>query len=81
MIGLVGKVGIPVIGYNFSLAGVWGWERRPVGRGGAMSVCFDENALDIQQPIPNGMVWNMVYDDQAPAGTVCRSPATSCGSA
>ena len=26
-----GRAGIPVIGYNFSLAGVWGWQRRPLG--------------------------------------------------
>ena len=70
LIGRVGRVGVPVIGYNFSLAGVWGWERRPVGRGGAMSVCFDPTALDIHEPIPNGMVWNMVYDDNPPQGVV-----------
>ena len=28
-----GRAGIPVIGYNFSIAGVWGWRRRPVARG------------------------------------------------
>jgi mannonate dehydratase len=66
----VGKAGIPIIGYNFSIAGVWGWTKGPVGRGGAVSVKFDENDIDHQRPIPKGMVWNMVYDPEAPQGTV-----------
>jgi mannonate dehydratase len=66
----VGKAGIPIIGYNFSIAGVWGWTKGPVGRGGAISVKFDEKDIDHQRPIPNGMVWNMVYDPEAPQGTV-----------
>lgn len=57
----VGQAGIPCIGYNFSLAGVWGWERGPFARGGALSVGFDASAIDIDQPIPDGMVWNMRY--------------------
>ena len=66
----VGKAGIPIIGYNFSIAGVWGWTKGPVGRGGAISVKFDENDIDHQRPIPKGMVWNMVYDPEAPQGTI-----------
>jgi mannonate dehydratase len=57
----VGKAGIPVIGYNFSIAGVWGWTRGPYARGGAMSVAFDASQIDTSQPIPDGMVWNMRY--------------------
>jgi mannonate dehydratase len=64
----VGKAGIPVIGYNFSIAGVWGWSKAPVGRGDAMSLVFDETAINLQTPIPRGMVWNMVYDTNAPSG-------------
>jgi mannonate dehydratase len=56
-----GRAGIPVLGYNFSLAGVWGWRRRPLARGGAMTVEFDEAAFDAAEPIPDGMVWNMRY--------------------
>ena len=56
-----GRAGIPVIGYNFSLAGVWGWKRKPVARGGAWTVDFDMRALDHEQPIPDGMIWNMRY--------------------
>ena len=31
----MGRVGIPILGYNFSIAGVWGWTKGPFGRGGA----------------------------------------------
>lgn len=66
----VGKAGIPVMGYYFSLAGVWGWTSRPSGRGQAMSVEFDQGAVDVHRPIPRGMVWNMTYDASAPAGVL-----------
>jgi mannonate dehydratase len=66
----VGKAGIPIIGYNFSIAGVWGWTKEPIGRGGAVSLLFDEEKIDLNQPMPNGMVWNMVYDPAAPKGSV-----------
>ncbi|HEU4642208.1 MAG TPA: mannonate dehydratase [Gemmatimonadaceae bacterium] len=69
-IQMIGKAGIPIMGYNFSIAGVWGWTKGPFGRGGAMSVRYDESAIDPQTPMPNGMVWNMVYDPDAPEGTV-----------
>ncbi len=66
----VGKAGVPIMGYNFSLAGVWGWVTEPVGRGGAMAQVYDEARIDKHTPMPNGMVWNMVYDPDAPAGRV-----------
>jgi len=69
-IQVIGKVGIPIMGYNFSIAGVWGWTKGPFGRGGAMAIRYDESAIDTTAPIPNGMVWNMVYDPAAPRGTV-----------
>ena len=71
MIRSVGQAGIPVLGYNFSIAGVAGRIRGPFARGGAEAVGMD-GPLDI--PVPKGMVWNMVYDPNAPAGTV--PPAT-----
>jgi mannonate dehydratase len=55
----VGRVGIRTIGYNFSIAGVWGRTEGPFARGGAISVGFQNPP---QTPIPAGMVWNMVYD-------------------
>jgi mannonate dehydratase len=66
----VGRAGIPIMGYNFSVAGVWGWTKGPFGRGGAKALVYDESKIDTQTPMPNGMVWNMVYDPDAPAGTV-----------
>ena len=66
----MGRVGIPILGYNFSIAGVWGWTKGPFGRGGAPSVGFDAEIIDAQKPIPAGMVWNMTYDPAAPPGRV-----------
>lgn len=63
----VGKAGIPVLGYNFSLAGVCSRITGNFARGGALSVgmsCVDE------RPIPNGMVWNMIYDEHAIEGNL-----------
>ncbi|MEP3274800.1 MAG: mannonate dehydratase [Stappiaceae bacterium] len=66
----MGAVGIPVMGYNFSIAGVSGWSKGPFARGDAMSVGFVEaDAMDLG-PIPNGMIWNMIYDKDAPSGTL-----------
>jgi mannonate dehydratase len=63
----IGEAGIPILGYNFSLAGVCGRVTRPFGRGGALAVGMDGPA---DLPIPNGMVWNMIYDPHAPRGTL-----------
>ncbi|MGH7867068.1 MAG: mannonate dehydratase, partial [Candidatus Dormibacteraceae bacterium] len=63
----MGRAGIPVLGYNFSLAGVAGRIKGPFARGGAVSVGMDEGD---QTPIPSGTVWNMVYDPDAPPGVV-----------
>lgn len=61
----VGEAGIPIIGYNFSIAGVAGRVTGPFARGGAISVGMN-GALDV--PMPNGMVWNMIYDPAAAPG-------------
>ena len=66
----MGKLGIPILGYYFSLAGVWGWNLAPVGRGDANSVVFDAEKMDLSMPIPAGMVWNMSYADPIPGATV-----------
>ncbi|MCX6899277.1 MAG: mannonate dehydratase [Verrucomicrobia bacterium] len=63
----VGRAGIPVFGYNFSIAGVAGRVKGNFARGGTEAVGMD-GPLD--KPMPNGMVWNMVYDKDAPSGTV-----------
>lgn len=64
----MGAAGIEVLGYNFSLAGVFGREKGPFARGKAESVGLTGSIS--QEPIPNGMVWNMVFDVEAPAGTI-----------
>lgn len=67
----VGAAGIPVFGYNFSLAGVSSRVMGEFARGGAVSVAMEQ---EDDTPIPNGMVWNMVYDQDAPPGVM--PPAT-----
>jgi mannonate dehydratase len=63
----LGRAGIPVMGYNFSLAGVAGRVKGPFARGGAESVGMDGPE---DTPMPNGMVWNMVVDSNADEGNV-----------
>jgi mannonate dehydratase len=67
LIRRVGQAGIPVMGYNFSIAGVCGRTLGPYARGAAKSVGM-EGPMDT--PMPNGMVWNMIYDPNAPEGCV-----------
>lgn len=63
----LGRAGIPVMGYNFSIAGVAGRVKGNFARGDAEAVGMDG---PFDQPMPNGMVWNMVYDRHAPPGHV-----------
>jgi mannonate dehydratase len=63
----LGEAGIPIMGYNFSIAGVSGRVSGPFARGGAVSVGMD-GPLD--KAMPSGMVWNMVYDPNAAPGTL-----------
>ncbi len=64
----MGRAGIPCMGYYFSIAGVWGRTEIQSARGGATAVGFLESQAPEQTPIPNGAVWNMVYDEAAPPG-------------
>ena len=66
----LGQAGIPCMGYNFSIAGVWGHVVGPFARGGAESVGFLGPEGPEETPIPKGMVWNMVYDPAAPEGAI-----------
>ena len=61
----VGEAGIPIIGYNFSIAGVCGRVKAPFARGDAFSVGM-EGPFDV--PMPRGMAWNMIYDPDATRG-------------
>jgi mannonate dehydratase len=59
----MGEAEIPILGYNFSIAGVCGRVTGPFGRGRAITVGMDGPADDV--PLPKGTVWNMVYEDGA----------------
>ena len=61
----VGQAGIPVLGYNFSIAGVAGRVTGLFARGGAVSVGMDGT---VDEPLPRGMAWNMWYDREAGGG-------------
>ena len=61
----MGEAGIGTLGYNFSLPGVSGRVRGPYARGGAISVGMEGS---VDSPIPNGTIWNMIYDENAPPG-------------
>jgi len=63
----VGRAGIPIFGYNFSIAGVAGRIKGPFARGQAEAVGIDG---PFDKPIPRGMAWNMVYDPNAGPGVV-----------
>lgn len=58
------------MGYNFSIAGVWGHVVGPFARGEAETVGFLGKDGPQETEIPKGQVWNMVYDPDAPKGTV-----------
>lgn len=63
----VGHAGIPIIGYNFSIAGVAGRIKGPFARGGADAAGMDG---PFDMPMPNGMVWNMFYTPSSVPGHV-----------
>ncbi len=66
----MGEVGIPIMGYAFSIANVSGWSKGPWARGGAIATGYVRELAPPELPIPNGQVWNMTYDLNAPPGTV-----------
>lgn len=70
MIRNLGKAGIPCMGYNFSIASVWGRVSGNWARGEAETVGFFGDRGPAETPIPKGEVWNMIYDPDAPAGTI-----------
>lgn len=65
LIRRLGRAGIQVMGYNFSIAGVAGRKSGPLARGQAETVYVDGPD---ERPIPRGMVWNMWYDREAGDG-------------
>ena len=70
----LGEAGIPIMGYNFSIAGVAGRTKGNYARGDAPSVGM-EGPYDL--PMPNGLAWNMIVDPTAPTrSTGVIPPAT-----
>lgn len=66
----MGRAGIPIMGYNFSLAGVWGRVSGPFARGGATSTGYLEAEAPPQTPIPHGEVWGTRISKDAPEGDI-----------
>jgi mannonate dehydratase len=75
----MGEAGIPIMGYNFSIAGVAGRTKGNYARGDAPSVGM-EGVYDL--PMPNGLVWNMVVDPTrrrtSSSGRACSVSWTRC---
>jgi mannonate dehydratase len=70
----LGEAGIPIMGYNFSIAGVAGRTKGTYARGDAPSVGM-EGPYDT--PMPKGMVWNMVVDPGALKRPPIAEPAAT----
>lgn len=66
----MGRLRIPVLGYDFSLAGVWGRVNGPFARGEAIAPAYIEERLPVQEPLSLGTLHNLVYDPDAPEGTL-----------
>lgn len=66
----MGRAGIGIMGYYFSLAGVWGQRRGPFARGGAETVVYDVAQIPTQTPIPHGEVWGVRVPTRSPAGNI-----------
>ena len=64
----VGEAGIPAFGYNFSIAGVCGRIISNDARGNAETVGMNGISEMNGAPIRNGMVWNMVYNENPSGG-------------
>jgi mannonate dehydratase len=57
----MGKAGIPILGYDFHLVGVWRTEKSPRGRGGAYISSFDyERVKDAPLPAKDSYGYDLV---------------------
>ena len=60
----MGRAGIPIMGYNFSLAAVAGRKMLPLARGGAKSPVYDQSKDEnFDRPLPNGFVWGQQVEE------------------
>ena len=62
LIRRIGNVGIPTLGYNFSIAGVWGHVEGPYARGDAVSVGFlgPDGPKEIPIPTATSGTWSTI---------------------
>ena len=70
LIRSMGRLGIPVLGYYFSLAGVWGRIEGPFARGQAVAPAFLESQRPKETLLPKGQLGNIVYDVNATKGAL-----------
>jgi mannonate dehydratase len=70
----MGRLGISVMGYSFSLVNVWGRVTVEQARGGAKSPGFIRELAPEETEVPIGTVWNTVYDPAALPGTIGPVP-------
>ena len=67
----MGKAGIPIMGYNFSIAAVAGRKNLPKARGGAVSPVFNVADMeDFDTPIPHGYAWGAQVEENPPPGDI-----------
>jgi mannonate dehydratase len=64
----MGKAGIPIMGYNFSIGACAARPNKPVARGGALSPCYDNDTAPIYESLPLGWAWDTQVIDNPPEG-------------
>ncbi len=64
----LGKAGIPVMGYNITIAGVCGRIDGPFARGGAVTAGYFADRCPDEGPVPKGWAWKMKVVDDAGEG-------------
>lgn len=64
----MGRAGIPIMGYNFSIGCVTGHVGGPFARGGARTVRYIDANVDHHDALPLGWAWNTRVVDDAPEG-------------
>lgn len=64
----MGKAGIKIMGYNFSIGCVTGLQSGPFSRGGAQTVQYVGDKAPIYDSLPLGYAWNTQVIDNPPEG-------------
>jgi len=65
----MGRAGIPIMGYNFSIPAVHGRKQLPLARGGAITPVYrQEDIEDFDTPLPHGYAWGRQITENPPPG-------------